>query len=133
MGRKHWKKEKLLVTSNFSFSHSVFERLVLHTHKNQGLFGKGLKRDDSQTNSQTYSKVQSSLTSDGQNHFVWPIRRCVAFQIKKTPQNETETHILNAFPNKPLFYAPVSKDWAHIVLPLSVWLSVRLTVCKNLT
>ena len=22
--RKHWKKEKLLVTSNFSFSHSVF-------------------------------------------------------------------------------------------------------------
>ena len=25
-GRKHWEKEKLLVTSNFSFSHSVFER-----------------------------------------------------------------------------------------------------------
>ena len=36
-------KEKLLVTSNFSFSHSVFKRLVLQTHKNQGLFGKGLK------------------------------------------------------------------------------------------
>ena len=35
-------KEKLLVTSNFSFSHSVFKRLVLHTRKNQGLFGKGL-------------------------------------------------------------------------------------------
>ena len=29
--------------SNFSFSHSVFKRLVLHTRKNQGLFGKGLK------------------------------------------------------------------------------------------
>ena len=29
-------KEKLLMTSNFSFSHSVFKRLVL-----QGLFGKG--------------------------------------------------------------------------------------------
>ena len=38
-----WEKEKLLVTSNFSFSHSVFKRLVLQTHKNQGLFGKGLK------------------------------------------------------------------------------------------
>ena len=30
------------VTSNFSFFHSVFKRLVLPTHKNQGLFGKGL-------------------------------------------------------------------------------------------
>ena len=37
-----WEKEKLLVTSNFSFSHSVFKRLTLQTHKNQGLFGKGL-------------------------------------------------------------------------------------------
>ena len=39
---KHWEKEKLLITSNFSFSHSVFKRLVLQTRKNQGLFGKGL-------------------------------------------------------------------------------------------
>ena len=38
-----WKKKILLVMSNFSFSHSVFKRLVLQTRKNQGLFGKGLK------------------------------------------------------------------------------------------
>ena len=37
-----WEKEKLLVTSNFSFSHSVFKRLVLQICTNQGLFGKGL-------------------------------------------------------------------------------------------
>ena len=37
-----WEKEKLLVTSNFSFSRCVFKRLVLQTRKNQGLFGKGL-------------------------------------------------------------------------------------------
>ena len=37
-----WVKEKLLVTSNFSFSHSVFKSLVRQTRKNQGLFGKGL-------------------------------------------------------------------------------------------
>ena len=43
MGRKHWEKEKLLVTSNFYFSHSVLKRHVLQTCKNQGLFGKGLK------------------------------------------------------------------------------------------
>ena len=39
-----WEKEKLLVTSNFSFSHSVFKRPVVQTRKDQGLFGKGLKR-----------------------------------------------------------------------------------------
>ena len=38
-------KEKCLVTSNFSFSCSVFTRAVLQTRKNQGLFGKGLKKD----------------------------------------------------------------------------------------
>ena len=34
--------EKLLVTSNFSFSYTVFKRFVLQARKNQGLFGKGL-------------------------------------------------------------------------------------------
>ena len=35
MGRKHWQKEKLLVKSNLSFSHSVFKILVLQTRKSQ--------------------------------------------------------------------------------------------------
>ena len=35
--------QTLLVTSNYSFSHSVFKRLVLQKRKNQGLFGNGLK------------------------------------------------------------------------------------------
>ena len=38
-----WEKEKLLIMSNFSYSHSVFKRLVQQTRKNQGLFGKDLK------------------------------------------------------------------------------------------
>ena len=37
-----WGKKKLFFTSNFSFSNSVFDRLVLQTCKNHGLFGKGL-------------------------------------------------------------------------------------------
>ena len=37
-----WKKEKLLVMSNFSFSLSVFKRLLLQLSENQGLLGKGL-------------------------------------------------------------------------------------------
>ena len=35
-------KEKLLIKSNFSFSHSVFKRLIMETRENQGLFGKEL-------------------------------------------------------------------------------------------
>ena len=42
-------KEKLLVTSNFSFSQSVFKRLVLQTCKNQGLFWKGLTHSHTMT------------------------------------------------------------------------------------
>ena len=38
-----WEKEKLLVTCNFSFSSTVFKRLVLQKRKKQSLFGKGLK------------------------------------------------------------------------------------------
>ena len=37
-----WEKEKLLVTSNFSFSHSASKTFVLQTRKSNGLFGKGL-------------------------------------------------------------------------------------------
>ena len=36
-------KEKLHVTNNFSYSYSVFRRLILQTCEDQVLFGKGLK------------------------------------------------------------------------------------------
>ena len=35
-------KGEIAPYDQFSFSHSVFKRLVLQTRKNQGLFGKGL-------------------------------------------------------------------------------------------
>ena len=38
-----WEKEKLLVTSNFSFSYCVFKGHAMQTGKNQGLFGRGLR------------------------------------------------------------------------------------------
>ena len=38
-----WVKGKLLIMSNFSFTASAFKRLGQQTHKNKGLFGKGLK------------------------------------------------------------------------------------------
>ena len=39
-------KGEIAVTSNFSFSHSVFKGLVLQTRKNQSLFGKGFNTDE---------------------------------------------------------------------------------------
>ena len=44
MDRKHCgEKEKLLVTSNFSFSHSVFQKLLYSKHvKTKACLGKGL-------------------------------------------------------------------------------------------
>ena len=60
-----WEKEKLLVTSNFSFSHSVFKRLVLQTGKNQGLFGKGLMKKKVVPTLQQEVKVKVDIvTSD---------------------------------------------------------------------
>ena len=40
-----WEKVKLFIMSNFSFSHSVFKRLVLQICKDTGLFGKRLTVD----------------------------------------------------------------------------------------
>ena len=42
IGRKQWEKEKWLVTSNFSFSHSVFKRLVSQGRQKVSLCGNGL-------------------------------------------------------------------------------------------
>ena len=39
-----WEKEKLLVMSNFSFSHSVCKRLLLQRRKIEDMFGKGLNQ-----------------------------------------------------------------------------------------
>ena len=45
-----WEKKKLLVTSDFFFSHSVFKRLVLQTHKTQGFFGETVKHGGTLSN-----------------------------------------------------------------------------------
>ena len=39
-----WEKEKLLIMSNFSFSHSVFKRFVSHKRQKVLLCGNGLRR-----------------------------------------------------------------------------------------
>ena len=141
--------------SNFSFSHSVFKRLVHQTFENKGLFGKGL------------TPVCHSIAQ--KNYILF----CLMFQGNTGSHSSfTETdlraarlgiplpsHVLPGFhpsiqgklidclvffailsfmiaiSQRPMvlamlfktFYAPVSKDQGHIVLPLSVCPSVRLS------
>ena len=38
-----WEKEKLLVMNNFSFSHSVFKRLVSQGRQKVSMYGNGLR------------------------------------------------------------------------------------------
>ena len=67
IGQKtRWEKEKLLARCNFSFSHSVFKRFVLQTHKNKGLFGKVLNiffQSIAEIYSNIYSTDYSRATS----------------------------------------------------------------------
>ena len=57
--RKHYGKGELLVTSIFSFPHSVFKTHLQKTCKSQGLFGKGLKSEET-----TITGFQSSGEMD---------------------------------------------------------------------
>ena len=55
-------KEKLLVMSNFSFSHIVFKRLLLQTCKIQGFFKKGLTK-------LTFAKLKTQINFETQHLF----------------------------------------------------------------
>ena len=104
MGRKHCgEKEKLLITSNFSFSHSVFKRLVSQGCQKVLLCGNGLTMGISLTYLTGYSisvdneaktKLSSKLAwflaplADGQQAIVMAlclssVRQCMRVCVRK--------------------------------------------------
>ena len=56
-----WENGKLLITSNFSFSHSVFKRLVSQGRQKVSLSGNGLI---------TIQSLKTSLENAGNQHFI---------------------------------------------------------------
>ena len=76
-------KETLLVRSNYSFSHSIFKRLVPQTRKNKGLFGKGFRI---QNHKQTWGCIESPF------HRRWLVSSYICYWS-----------MFNPFQNKPLF------------------------------
>ena len=95
MGRTHCgkKKEKLLVTSNFSFSYGVFKRLVLQKRKIQGLFGKGINllvgKSDQMVSSDRINQDQT--TQNGASDLILTL---------------SENEIFNTFPNDKFYALP---------------------------
>ena len=78
--------------SNFSFSHSVFKRLVLQTRKNQGLFGKEL-------NIAMLTKIYKSKI----NLLLLIYQHRLCWMIKYTFSLSTTNMLVNHLSNKPLF------------------------------
>ena len=68
-------KGEIALTSNFSFSRSVFKRLVLKTSKNPGLFEKWLTNHISETSVFFIDLIVKQLF-DCLNHLVKPNRKC---------------------------------------------------------
>ena len=121
-GQKTLGKEKLLIKSNFFFSHSVLKRLVYYIHaKNQGLFRKGLmhcKNSDSlkwttfsyklcvydtmtlflKVYKTLYAKEKLLVTSIFSLSYVF---KMLFLRVVKTNHCVIK---VNSFPNKPWFY-----------------------------
>ena len=105
--------------SNFSFSHSVFKRLVLQTHKNQGLFGKGLRYTDPEDwlfNSTTQSRLLTTLKQRAFENNVWKEENAGNQQILLFPQS------FLPFPNQ--FWIFHSHLFCRLQM-LSIWKSLR--------
>ena len=65
-----WEKEKLLVTSNFSFYHSVFKRLVSQGHQKVSLCGNGLMLPYPSCHKYRKMKYGKLTTSDWNNRAI---------------------------------------------------------------
>ena len=69
MDRKHWEKEKLLITSNFSFSQSVFKRLVSQRRQKVSLCGNGLRQNINQIRGNIHQILQILLFTSNFSFF----------------------------------------------------------------
>ena len=110
MGRKHWEKEKLLVTSNFSFSHSVLKRLVFQGRPKVSLCGNGLMKILTTRNPYVFTIHRATYTIKGDNS------KCIFF-FRITPLFQTKT--------SSSIKHPIAERWhTHEVLLFFVWYGV---------
>ena len=79
------KRRNCSVTSNFSFSHGVFKRLLKQTHKNQGLFGTGLMVNTWAVNIFNYNRYR---------------RKCSFYPIDRDDGSRSETIHPHFLPKK---------------------------------
>ena len=90
--------------SNFSFSHSVFKRLVLWTHKNKGSFGKGL--NVIQVIKFSFAIIKRSLASPAEGQIVYVIALKPLFVCSSSILYLVQSYILwNFMPGQLAQYA----------------------------
>ena len=69
--------------SNFSFSHCVLKRLVLQTCKNQGLFGKELKKESTCYQGQKFLDISKLEAFTADKTEVTQILKFISGRVKK--------------------------------------------------
>ena len=66
-----WEKEKLLITSNFSFSHSVFKTFVSQGHQKASLCGNGLSKASPSNVTNTYLHIKMNHVPQRVHRNAW--------------------------------------------------------------
>ena len=79
-----WEKEKLLVASNFFFSHNVFHRYVSLMHQNEALCGNGLRNRD--PDGRVYNRAVLDISV-----VLWETILAISDSIETSSPIETET------------------------------------------
>ena len=105
-----WEEEKLFITSKFSFSHSVFKRLVLKTHKNM-LVWENVITSSKQTNThrrrtkrfytppcqeEGFTSIEGNGNNVGKMHFNFSTLFHMSTLSKTEPNMETTINLMCA-------------------------------------
>ena len=100
-----WEKKKLLVTSNFFFSHNVFKSCLLLMRQNEYLWSKGIRTFGSHLkySSKNVCRTYPQIKLSGKSSYSYDLN-CKPLYLHSYSNYWTVTKcrcLINPFPNKP--------------------------------
>ena len=129
-------KGEILVMSNFSFSHSVFNRLILQTRKTRPCFGKGLKDllVQSLKHKICFLVYHTLNPFPNKPRFSW----VCSTSLWKTPWEKEEIACNKQFLLFPQCFLPIWGTFCHFhqiwncrLQTLSLWKSLKLVIWER--
>ena len=87
----------LSIWSHPNFFHCVFERLVVQSYENQGLFGKGLKKKNVQTKTLKFCLMFCDYRDSAEPRRYWNTRHCDNCTTALYSGTETGSKVLLPF------------------------------------